>query len=649
MIISTAGHVDHGKTLLVKALTGVDTDRLPEEKRRNLTIDLGFAYLPLPSGEVLGFVDVPGHERFIRNMLCGVASIDFVLFIVAADDGPMPQTREHLAILDLLGVSQGAVALTKTDRVDPERVDEVGRATAELFAETTLTNIPIFPVSAMTGDGIDALGAHLEERARAIPPRETGGNFRLAVDRCFSVVGAGVVVTGTVFAGSVHVGEELIVTPQNRRVRVRGIHAQDRKSERGVAGERCALNLAGSGVRREMLSRGDWIVAPAAHNPVRRIDAALRVPDDESRPLANWTPVHIHLAAADVTGRVAVLEGSAIEPGESSLVQLVLDRSIGACHGDGLILRDQSARRTIAGGTVVDVFPPQRGRARPERLAYLRAMTKPDGVAALTDLVAQAARGLNLVPIARCNNLTADEATRLWDSVPMIRIGAAAAPIGFAENHWQTLAQAVKDALNTWHARSPDSMGATEQNLLSVLAIKLRPAVLAAAIPRLERDGVVVRDGTRLRLPGHAPELKPEDTKFWERVQPLLDEGGLRPMSVTELADRLGADGKKVASFLARAARMGLITQVAKNRYFPPPALRELADIAEQIAAEAPGNQVTAAAFRDRSGIGRNLTIEVLEFFDRVRFTRRVGDGRVIARPAAEAFGVGEQQRRIGR
>ncbi len=640
MIVATAGHVDHGKTLLVKALTGVDTDRLPEEKRRNLTIDLGFAYLPLPSGQVLGFVDVPGHERFIRNMLCGVAGIDFVLFVIAADDGPMPQTREHLAILDLLGVSHGAVALTKADRVDRDRLARAKRAAAGLLAGTTLADSPIFPVSALTGAGIDALGAHLAAAAQAIPPRRTGGNFRLAVDRCFHVVGAGVVATGTAFSGTVRVGDELVVSPQDRPVRVRAIHAQDRRSERGAAGERCALNLAGGGVRRETLGRGDWILAPAAHNPVNRIDARIRVIADETRPLANWTPIHVHLGAADVTGRIAVLEGPAIEPGESALAQLLLDRPVGACHGDGLILRDQSARRTIAGGAVLDVFPPRRGRARPERLADLRAMANPDGTAALADLLERAPGGLDLAPIARCRNHTPDEATRLWEATPMIRIGPAAAPVGFAERHWRSLCGAVGDALAAWHAHAPDDQGATERNLLSALAVKLRPDVLTAAVPRLEGEGVIVRDGTRLRLPGHVPRLTSADAKLWRRVLPLLEEGGLRPMSVAELAERLGADGKTVDSFLARAQRLGLVTRVARNRYFPPAALRRLAGIAERLAAEAPARQVTAAAFRDRSGIGRNLAIEVLEFFDRVRFTRRVGDGHAVARPADEAFGA---------
>ena len=260
MIIATAGHVDHGKTLLIKSLTGVDTDRLPEEKKRNLTIDLGFAYLPMEGAETIGFIDVPGHERFIRNMLCGVAGIDFVLFVVAADDGPMPQTEEHLAILDLLGVTRGAVALTKIDRVEEKRAVEVAEQIDVLLASTSLEGIPMFPVSAMTGDGIDGLKSHLLETATALPPRAAAGNFRLAIDRSFDVVGAGFVVTGTVFSGEITAGDGARVLGADMHVRVRGIHSQNAKAEAGRAGQRCALNLAGIGLKKDLIARGDWLI-----------------------------------------------------------------------------------------------------------------------------------------------------------------------------------------------------------------------------------------------------------------------------------------------------------------------------------------------------------------------------------------------------
>jgi selenocysteine-specific elongation factor len=641
MIIATAGHVDHGKTLLVKALTGVDTDRLPEEKSRNLTIDLGFAYLPLVDGPVIGFVDVPGHEKFVRNMLCGVASIDFVLFIVAADDGPMPQTAEHLAILDILGVRHGAVALTKIDRVEPSRVDDAIEDIEILFLGTALEGAPVFPVSAVTGDGIEALRRHLEDAARSTPPRGRAGNFRLAVDRSFTVVGAGVVVTGTVFSGQTAIGDQLMISPRATPARVRGIHAQDRKAEHGVAGDRCALNLAGSGIERSSVQRGDWIVAAPAHNPVRRIDARLRVLTDEARPLANWTPVHVHLGASDVTGRVAVLEGRSIAPGESGLVQLVLDYPIGAWHGDGLIIRDQSAQRTVGGGRVVDVFPPARGRARPERLAYLRAMETTEHGAALAALLDLAETGLDLENVAVSRNLTREEAATLRDGTDMRRIVVGERAIGFAPRHWEAIRSDVVAALERWHRSHPDTAGPTAANLASTLGRRLRAATLAAILPELARDGAVVHDGLRVRLASHMPKLTAADQKVWRDVAASLEEAGLRPMTARELADGAGLDERRMASFLSRAARLGVVSQVSKSRFLTPGMARRLAGIAEALSAEAADGVVTAAAFRDRSGIGRNMTIEVLEFFDKARFTRRLGEGRVILRPPAEAFGEG--------
>ncbi|MEK7206452.1 MAG: selenocysteine-specific translation elongation factor, partial [Pseudomonadota bacterium] len=328
MIIGTAGHIDHGKTALIKALTGVDADRLKEEKARGITIDLGYAYAPLPDGEVLGFIDVPGHERFVHNMLAGVTGIDAVLLVVAADDGVMPQSREHLDILDLLGVTQGIVALTKIDRVSPERLIEVQAEIEQLLGGTGLTGSPVFPVSSIHGDGVGALRTHLQLAAATAQARANDGRFRLAVDRCFTLAGSGTVVTGTVFAGRVRVGDKLLVSPAGREVRVRGIHAQNRAAEQGEAGQRCALNLAG--VEKNDIARGDWVLDPAAHAPTSRFDAQLHVPVSATRTLRHWTPVHVHLGSTDVMAHVSILAGTNIEPGASGFVQLVLEQPVGA-------------------------------------------------------------------------------------------------------------------------------------------------------------------------------------------------------------------------------------------------------------------------------------------------------------------------------
>ncbi|HMK66917.1 MAG TPA: selenocysteine-specific translation elongation factor, partial [Stellaceae bacterium] len=328
MIVGSAGHIDHGKTALVRALTGVDTDRLKEEKERGITIDLGFAYLPTPDGQVLGFIDVPGHERFVHNMLAGATGIDYVLLVVACDDGVMPQTREHLAIVDLLGISQGLVALSKCDLVSPDRRAEVAAEVASLLQPTALASAPLIPVSAVTGEGIEEMRARLFGAAGTFGTRAARGRFRLAIDRCFTLAGAGTVVTGTVLSGAVTVGDRVLVSPTGLAARVRSIHTQNRPAERGQAGERCALNLVGDGVEKQAILRGHVVLDGDLHAPTARIDATLRVLASEPRPVAQWMPVRLHTAATEAGARVALLQDQPIAAGEAGLVQLVLEHPI---------------------------------------------------------------------------------------------------------------------------------------------------------------------------------------------------------------------------------------------------------------------------------------------------------------------------------
>lgn len=643
MIVATAGHIDHGKTLLVKALTGVDTDRLPDEKRRGLTIDLGFAYLPDAAAGTIGFVDVPGHERFVHNMLCGVAGIDAALFVVAADDGPMPQTLEHLAILDLLGVRHGLVALTKIDRVPAARTAEVQEAIARLLAPTTLAAARVFPVSAVTGAGIDALDVELRRIAVALPRRAADGNFRLAVDRAFTVAGAGLVVTGTVFSGEVATGDAVRALVAGVDARVRTIHAQSARAERGRAGERCALNLAGAGLKDAGIARGDWIVRGALPPPARKIDARVRVMAAAAQPLRHWTPVHVHLGAAETTARVATLEADAIEPGASGLAQLVLDRPIGAVHGDRLILRDQSARRTLGGGRVIDVHAPPRGRARPERLAALRAMEAADPAGALqarlAGLADAAASGLDLTRFAAGRNLTERETAALFERVPMHRVWDGAAELGFTPAHWNALRSRALETVAAWHRRLPDSPGPPEDRILE--GGRLPRAVVVAVAAELVRDGALARTGAEVRLPAHRPGFASAQETVWQRIAAVLEAEEQRPPTVAEIAARIGAQPKAVHGVLDRAARHGLAVRVSDTRFFLPRTVARLAAVAQRLAESSADRRVTAAQFRDASGLGRNLSIDVLDYFDRVRFTRRIGDARIVLKAADEAFADG--------
>lgn len=638
MIVATAGHIDHGKTVLVKALTGVETDRLPEERARGMSIDLGFAYSDLGNGVVSGFIDVPGHERFVRNMLAGVSGVDYAILIVAADDGPMPQTEEHLAILDLLGIDNGCVALTKVDRVEPERVEEAKELIEILLDGTSFEGAKIFPTSGITGEGIPALREHLAIVAAQTPDRRGSGHFRLAIDRSFTLAGAGLIVTGTVFAGSVMVGDRLVLTPLGREVRVRGIHAQNNEAESGGAGQRCALNITAQGLSRANVHRGDWISAPETHAPTRRFDARIRVIRNEQRALKHWTPIHLHLAAADITGRIAILEDRAIAPGDSGLAQIVLDEPIGLLWGDRLILRDQSARRTIAGGAVIDPFSPARGRARPERIETLKALENEDAGKALSKLLELADAGVELQPFARARNLTAAEAVALWRGTPMQQVGRPESPIGVAETRWNTLSEEIISALGEWHQLHPGDPGPTEDQLRRRMPVRTHTDLFAALLLGQIDADKIVRDGATLRLPSHRAAMSDAESLLWEKVRPMMEEGGLRPPRVREIAEDLGQPPQVIERFLFRAARLGIVHAVAKNRFYPPATMREMGQIAERLANKAADGLFSAADFRDATDIGRNVSIQVLEYFDRAGLTRRVDEGRKVRRRPDEVF-----------
>ena len=630
MIIATAGHVDHGKTTLVKALTGVDTDRLKEEKLRGMSIEPGFAYADLGTVLPIGFVDVPGHERFVRNMLAGVSAVDFALLVVAADDGPMPQTTEHLAILDLLGVRHGAVALTKIDRVPPQRIAEARAELENVLASTALRNAPVFPVAAPSGTGMDVLRHHLASMSLTLQPPQAKGNFRLAVDRSFTMAGAGLVVTGAVAAGRIRVGDHVVVAPQGVAARVRAIHVHQRVANEASAGWRCALNLTGTDLRRASIERGNWVVAPDAHLSTQRCDVRISVLSSRGKPLAHWTPVHLHCGAATVSARVALLEGEPIAPGSSALAQLVIDGPVHLLRGDRFILRDQSAQHTIAGGLALDPFGPARGRAKPERLAYLAAMEKGTPGEALGMLLDAQPEGVALDSFALAWNLTEEETSDLMQPFPTVRFSHAGTVFILPSGRWQEMRRRVEAALCSFHEERPEAVGPAEAALAEELGMRTLLPAWRAALKSLKEEGVIEREGISFRLAGHRPRLTDSDAALLERISTLLRTAGVRALAAGELAKALGMDLAPLLDFLESVSRRGHLVRVSKNRFFLPAAIDRLVDIAATLARESDRGAFDAAAYRDRSGIGRNVTIEVLEFMDRVRITRYAGGVRSI-------------------
>jgi selenocysteine-specific elongation factor len=639
MIVATAGHIDHGKTLLVKALSGVDTDRLPEEKSRGISIDLGFAYVPMPGAGLLGFVDVPGHERFVRNMLAGVCGIDLALLVVAADDGVMPQTVEHLQILDLLNVSRAIVAINKIDRVSEARVAEVGAAVQRLLAGTALEGASVLPVSAASGAGVDILRQRLFDEARHIEARDTAGRrFRYAIDRVFSVSGSGTVVTGTVFNGAVKVGDRLMVSPAGLAVRVRGIQIHGKAAEQIGAGSRCALNLTGEKLYKDALHRGDWVLDEAIHRPTRRIDANVKVLAAESEPLAHWTPLHFHLGTEAVTARIAVRRGESIAPGASRIAQIILDRPIGCLHGDRFILRDQSATRTVGGGTVVDPFAPavrRNSAARQQTVAALAAASPED---ALRELSANSADGIELAAFEAAFNLDEASASALYRKLDIAVFGRAEQRIGIAHSKREQLAQAIVAEVTRLHREDPKSLGLEISSLPQRLEARLPEPVLSQLVRELAHGGKVELAGTRVRRPGHDATSNPEDEKLWQRILPALQRDVPLPPSIKELAEQLRLPDKTVSDFLHRKSRSGEPIKVMADRFLLRSTVQRLAQTAEHTASGKPNGQFTAADYRDSCGASRKLSIEVLEYFDRIGFTQRIGDARRIRRPLEQAL-----------
>ena len=637
MIIATAGHVDHGKTSLLRALTGQDADRLPEEKARGLTIDLGFVYdTQIAPGHTIGFVDVPGHSRFVRNMLAGVTGIQAALLVIAADDGPMPQTREHLAVLDLAGVREGLVALTKADRVSPARLDAARGEVARLLEGTGLAHAPVLPVSSTTGAGVAGLAAHLRALAESASAPDPRGNFRLAIDRAFHVDGTGLVVTGLVQSGRAGLGETLRLEPGGREVRIRGLRVQNRPAEVARAGDRCAVNLAGR-VEKADIHRGDWLVAPRVAPVSARLDVDVRLLATHERALKRDTPVHVHLGSADIPGRLFLLDRATLAPGESALAQIVLSRPAVAAAGDAVILRDQSARETLGGGRIVDPHGLRRGRGAPARLAWLAALRGSGRAAALQSLLEGMPGGVPLGALDTAWNLDPAEADALRARVPVVASGADG-DAGLTRGHAEALKCAILDTLAHHHRSQPDRAGPDRTALARMLPRPCLPAALDAAVADLVAAGEAVRAGPLLRLATHAPRLNAEDAALWARARPLLEAPG-RPPVISELAAALDVAQDRAEAMLARAAMLGEATRVTPNRYLTQRALRRLADLAEDGTRQGVDGGFTAAEFRDRSGLGRNLTIELLEYFDRLGFTRREGDTRRAVRPPEDVFG----------
>lgn len=667
MIVGTAGHIDHGKTTLVRALTGVDTDRLPEEKTRGISIELGYAFMDVPrvggggvpvdasgqsllatSGAVassvaasaherLGFIDVPGHERLVHTMLAGATGIDFGLLLVAADDGVMPQTREHLAVLSLLGLAKGAVAITKIDRVEPDRVDTVRDEVSALIADSSLAGSPIVAVSARTGEGVDELRELLFAASRAMPERHADGAFRLAIDRAFTLGGVGTVVTGTVHAGSVKIGDELVLAPtaSDAKARVRSLHAQNTSVDVAYAGQRCAVALVGIG--KDEISRGQWLVGPEVALSTDRLDARITLWHGEAKALRSGMAVHVHIGASDTLGTVAVLASvgasdttiaDSTPPGSTAFVQLVLRTPIAAWHRDRVVLRDSSSSRTIAGGVVLDPFAPARYRRTPQRLLELAAWSLDSSTDRLEALIDAAPFGISLKRWTTAEGLSTDAGPSLEPGVLRVADNALGDQV-LGQHQTEAISQAALTALRDFHAKEPDSLGPDASRLRRLTAPRLPELLWRGVLAQLHADHRIEIRGAFVHLPEHGVRLSAIDQRLAQKIAPLLDAAGPEGSWARDLARDAKESEPLMRTTLARLAQAGTVHQVVKDLYYSAAAVERLAKLVRQLAGaggDVGSGDVTAGSFRDAANLGRKRAIQLLEYFDRVGLLRRVGD-----------------------
>jgi selenocysteine-specific elongation factor len=613
-VLGTAGHIDHGKSLLVKALTGIDPDRLREEKERGMTIELGFAWLKLPGGREVGIVDVPGHERFVKNMLAGVGGIDLAMLIVAANEGVMPQTREHLAILDLIGVQRGIVIITKKDLVDEELLTLVKMEVEEIIAATTIAGAPILAVSAVTGEGLPELLAAIDKMLDKTEPRQDLGRPRLPVDRIFTMAGSGTVVTGTLIDGTLSVGQEVEIVPSGLKSRIRGLQTHKSKITTASPGSRVAANLVG--VNTSQLERGDVVTRPGWLKPTSMVTVKLKLISYLQRPLPHGAEVSFHTLAAETMAKVRLLEGDELRPGDSTWAQLSLERPLAIIRGDRYIIR--SPMETLGGGGIIDAQARRLRRFRPEVIENLKAReggTTEEVIMALLETK----QPLELSALLAQCNLPADEADAAIESLihqgRIVAMDEGENRLFLTASGWHGLADKAVSMLADYHKKFPTRSGMPKVELSSRL--KLGNYILAA-LENLVSQGILVEEGGHLRLPSHKVQLTP--------LQQAQIDSFLKSLTRNPYAP----PGELIPEpdLLNMLIEQGKVVKVSDNVAFSASAYNEMVGkITAQIKDK---GKLSLGEVRDMFGTSRKYAQALLEYLDREKVTRRVGDDRVL-------------------
>ena len=617
IIVGTAGHIDHGKTALVKALTGIDADRLEEEKRRGITIDLGFAHLRLSPALLLGFVDVPGHERFVKNMLAGVGGIDLVLFVVAADESIKPQTREHFDICRLLGIPRGIIAITKADLVDADILELVRLEIGELVAGSFLENAPMVPVSSVTGGGLDDLRAALAKVAATVPERNAAGHFRLPIDRVFSVKGFGTVATGTLITGSMQKEQEVEVYPGGRHLRVRGVQVHGSKSDRAVAGQRTAVNLAD--IEPGELARGDVLSVPERFRPVTRIDCRLDLLRS-AKPLKHRAPVHFHSGTAEIEAEVRLLGGAAaLQPGTTGYARVVLRDAALLLPGDRFIIRMFSPVVTIGGGVVVDLGE-HRYRRTEDAAARLDVLASRDAAARIALLVREAEFGLGVPELVARTGLSEKEIA----AAAALLVAIAQPQPWYVDRAWyQSARDRLVQAVRAFHSQQPLLPGIAKQDLRSRELAGAPPFVLDSLLAAAKE---LVVEGETVRMRSHRVVLKEDEEQARSAIERAFEQAGLTAPAMTEVLGKSGVEPARARRLLEILLREKLLVRINEELVFHRSALDGL----RQMLAQRKQSRFNVGTFKEWTGVSRKYAIPLLEFLDREHVTRREGDERLV-------------------
>ncbi len=628
IIIGTAGHVDHGKTALIMALTGIETDRLREEKERGLSIDLGFAYFDLPGGQRAGIIDVPGHERFIRNMLAGAVGMDLVLLVVAADEGVMPQTREHLDILRILDIENGLIVINKMDLADEEQISFVEEDVKETVEGTFLQQAPVLRVSAKTGEGIENLKAAIQQSVQHIQAKSERGYFRLPIDRVFVMKGFGTVLTGTVFSGSVGVGDTLELLPTRRKVRVRGVQVHNQKVEKAYAGQRTALNVPD--VEKSDVSRGDVLATPGVFGQTQLLDARIVLLEGDKKSLADRTHVHFHLGTTQVPAQIFLLEGKEIESGNSALARIRLEEPIVALRGDRFVLRKPLPVATIGGGRVVDIRPQKFRRKETERRkTFLQTMESDHLGDIVRELIDHRKSVFAIVDLQSYLNVGEEELAKTVQEM-----AAAGLLRRFTKEHrevfigsrpFQQLLDEGTDIVKKYLEANPYKKGISKEEIRSRLGLADDPVLFDEVMRELQRTGKIAMQEGKVAPAGRTSFLTPEQEKLKEALEKMYLGKIFEPPAIEDIEKRLGK-GTVLKGMLSLLVEEGALVRTAGNILFHRRAIEEAMDHVKRHIRE--HGSITVAQFRDRFQTSRKYSLAILEYFDRIHLTRRIDDER---------------------